>query len=69
MCEMLRFLAYLLAICFILSAVRMQILHGAVIWHSGNFQRTQHFAAPPPDLSLPPIYLPEYTPISEEPQE
>nr|XP_014085677.1 uncharacterized protein LOC106614450 [Bactrocera oleae] len=66
---MLRFFAYLLAICFILSATRMQILHGAVLGHSDSFQRTQNWAAPPPDLSLPPIYLPEFTPISEEPQE
>ncbi|XP_049308432.1 uncharacterized protein LOC115066070 [Bactrocera dorsalis] len=65
---MLRFLAYLLAIALILSASRMPILRAAVIGH-GSFPRTQNWAAPPPDLRLPPIYLPEFTPISEDAQE
>ncbi|CAD7012264.1 uncharacterized protein LOC105665528 [Ceratitis capitata] len=62
---MLRFIAYLFAILLVLSAAHAALTIG----YSDNFQRTQNFAAPPPDLSLPPIRLPEFTPISEEPQE
>ncbi|XP_054736951.1 uncharacterized protein LOC129243731 [Anastrepha obliqua] len=66
---MLRFLAYLLASLFLLSAAHAQQSSAKPGQVGGQFERTRHLAAPPINLSAPAIYLPEVIPVREEPQE
>ncbi|XP_053965534.1 uncharacterized protein LOC128867932 isoform X2 [Anastrepha ludens] len=63
---MLRFLAYLLASLFLLSAAHARQSSATP---GQQFERTRHLAAPPINISAPAIYLPEVIPVREEPQE
>ncbi|KAH8372571.1 hypothetical protein KR009_000112 [Drosophila setifemur] len=52
-----------------MSLAMPQVGHGSVNGPSGRFPMTRNWAAPPVDLRKPIIFLPEATPIHEEPQE
>ncbi|KAM7343178.1 uncharacterized protein ACRADG_010318 [Cochliomyia hominivorax] len=51
------------------SSSMPQTEHGSRNGPGGRFERTKNQAAPPVDLSLPPIFLPESIPIHEDVQE
>ncbi|TMW50453.1 hypothetical protein DOY81_004449 [Sarcophaga bullata] len=60
-----------LVIFFIVLVLRTisampEIQHGSERGPSGRFERTKNLAAPPVDLTLPPVFLPESIPIHED---
>ncbi|TDG50616.1 hypothetical protein AWZ03_002920 [Drosophila navojoa] len=59
----------LVALILALASARPQFERGSIYAPSGRFAMTDNWAAPPVDLSLPVIFLPEATPIRETPQE
>ncbi|XP_037819393.1 uncharacterized protein LOC119608888 [Lucilia sericata] len=60
---------FLIVLVLGFSASLPQIEHGSLNGPSGRFERTKNQAAPPVDLSLPPIFLPESIPIHEDVKE
>ncbi|BFG03755.1 uncharacterized protein DMAD_02932 [Drosophila madeirensis] len=52
-----------------LSLALPQVGHGTINGPSGRFAMTRGWAQPPVDLQKPVIFLPEATPVHEEPQE